>query len=408
VNGTPVVRSLVVAGVRPWPTTDGYRQRLSNFILALAKLGPVDVFCFDEPDSLGPFDTAAVPAGVRLVVAPRATRSLWKRAWSWTTQKVPRSVTVDDPSRLRDIFVPQLAERYDVMLISHIGPWFALQGLVDAPTIVDIDNLDHAILRATAAERRSGSIPDRLRAQIDRIDAERMLQLEFRCAREVAAVVLCSELDVGRSGLPNAHAVPNGYTRHRPPPERRKPGASPRIIFVGLLSYPPNNDAARWFAEDAMPLVRREIPGATFRIVGRGGEALADLRTLPGVELAGEVDDVQAELDESDVSVVPIRFGAGTRLKVVEALANRLPLVCTTIGCEGIDVTDRHSAMLADSAQDLASACIEVIRNDALRARLVDQGERLWQRNYRWEDIHGTIGDLVDTVIRPELDRDAP
>lgn len=108
---------------------------------------------------------------------------------------------------------------------------------------------------------------------------------------------------------------------------------------VGLLSYGPNEDAARWFATTVLPEIRTIVPSVRFRVVGRGHETLREeLADLPGVEFVGAVEHLQGELDQADVAVVPVRFGGGTRLKVLEALANRLPVATTTVGCEGIDV----------------------------------------------------------------------
>jgi len=395
------VRSLVVAGVHPWPATDGYRQRLQAFITALATLGPVDVFCFDDPTRRSnPALESHRPPGVRVIAAERVARPMRTRMWMWATGGLPRSVTVDDANPMLDTFRTELREPYDVALMSHVSQWLNFGELTTAPLIVDIDNLEHLVLRGSATKTAPKSLRERVRRRLDLADSPRMERLERRCASAASAVTLCSELDVGRSGLPNAHVIPNGYARIQSPRRRPTPGDAPEMIFVGLLSYRPNADAVRWFAEEVVPLVRREIPGALFRIVGRGGSELRDLGDLDGVELVGWVENLQAELDRSDLSVAPIRFGGGTRLKVTEALANRLPLVSTTIGSEGIDVVHRRHCMLADSAVDLAVACVEVLRDETLRRTLVSEGEALWEREYRWEHIHHRIAELVDQVIR--------
>jgi len=320
--------------------------------------------------------------------------------WMWVSGELPRSVTVDNSQSLLEAFRAEVSEPYDVALISHVSQWLNFGELTTAPLIVDIDNLEHRVLRDSATQAVPRSLRERVRRRLDLADSLRMERVERRCAEAAIAVTLCSELDVGRSGLSNAHVIPNGYTRVQPPPLRPTPGDAPEMIFVGLLSYRPNADAVRWFAEEVVPLVRCEIPGALFRIVGRGGDAVRDLQDLDGVELVGWVEDLQAQLDRSDLAVVPIRFGGGTRLKATEALANRLPLVSTTIGSEGIDVVHRRHAMLADGAADLAAACVEVLRDETLRHTLVTEGEALWERLYRWEHIHQRIVELVDDVIQ--------
>ena len=142
------------------------------------------------------------------------------------------------------------------------------------------------------------------------------------------------------------------------------------LNFVGALDYEPNTEAVEWLVRDVVPVLRAERHDAVVRIVGRGADRVAWVAGVPGVELVGEVDDVTVELARADVSVVPIRVGAGTRLKVVEALAHRLPIVTTTVGCEGIDVRNGTTALVADDAVAFAEACIRLLRDPDRAARL--------------------------------------
>ena len=108
---------------------------------------------------------------------------------------------------------------------------------------------------------------------------------------------------------------------------------------------------------------------------------------MPGVTVTGAVDDLHEEMLLADVAVVPIRFGSGTRLKVVEALANRIPVVTTTVGCEGIDVVDGEHVLIADDAAAFADACVRLAHDRVVRERLVDAGAELFESNYQWSTI---------------------
>jgi glycosyltransferase involved in cell wall biosynthesis len=112
------------------------------------------------------------------------------------------------------------------------------------------------------------------------------------------------------------------------------------------------------------------------------------------------VADLGPELLGADVSVVPIRVGAGTRLKVVEAMANHLPLVTTTVGCEGIDVVDGRSAMIEDHPRRFADACLQLIGDGALRQRLADTAADLFAERYTWEAIGTTVAELATRTAR--------
>ena len=105
--------------------------------------------------------------------------------------------------------------------------------------------------------------------------------------------------------------------------------------------------------------------------------------------------DVADYLRNSSVVVTPIRFGGGTRIKILEALAYRKAVVSTTKGAEGIEVQSGKNLLLADSPEDLAKACTLLLRDGALRNRLGEEGFRLIRDRYQWKSIEGMVGDIV-------------
>lgn len=394
------MRTLCVAGVYPWPAQDGYRLRLANMIRALADLGDVDFLCATH-DPLG--DVAPPPFELRLGSFPGRHLSPARRVGRWVRSDLPRSQIAPSFADANLAARSWMADHYDVVYLSHISTWNHHRELVAGiPTILDLDNLEHLTIRAARKARPATHRPATwarwaARGPADLIDERRMELLQLQAAAGVEAITLCSALDVQRSGMVNAVVVGNGYDRVAAPPPDRSGG---RILFVGSMGYGPNADGARWFAREILPLVRRAVPGATFRIVGGGESSISDLQALPGVEVVGRVADLQPELDAAALEVVPLRSGSGTRLKVVEALANRLPLASTTLGVEGIDVVDRAHVLLGDTSADLAAACVELLGDSALRRRLSAAGEALWDDRYRWNVMRDSLGALVERVVR--------
>src|SRR5439155_5959673 len=120
--------------------------------------------------------------------------------------------------------------------------------------------------------------------------------LEQRIAGVVESVVVCSELDRLRLGVPNAVVIPNGYTPPGQPARRSKPGDPPTILFVGTLEYAPNADAARFLVKEILPRVRARLPSTRVRIVGGGERRVADLAAVDGVTVTGFVEDIGREL----------------------------------------------------------------------------------------------------------------
>ena len=345
------------------------------------------------------------PDGVRLLRPSVTRRGRSARLLAWARSDIPRIMlgrTVDEAhSRAR----PWLADAYDLQYLSHLDSWYLSGSLVDAPAIVDLDNLENLATRAS--RRLRPAVPDvRLwakwlgRQPFDLVDERRFERTQLRCARDVATVTLCSHLDVERSGMSNAVAIPNGYELAWPARQDRAAsvGDPATVLFVGNMFYGPNLDAARWFAAEILPALRQLHGEVSFRVVGVGGHEFRDLRGIDGVVVTGPVDDLRDEIDRADLAVVPIRFGAGTRLKVVEALANRLPLVTTTIGSEGIEVVDGQHALIADDAATFAAACARALDDAELRSRLIAEGERLFDSTYRWELIRAELAALACQV----------
>jgi glycosyltransferase involved in cell wall biosynthesis len=352
---------------------------------------------------------------VRVLDAPEGPqRALISWLWRWPSSRLPRRLLRRDFRAARARIPDLVAERYDAVLFCHVDAWHATRGLVRGPGVVDFDNLENLAIagrralgpgtdrRSSLAARWRAGLRWRVVSALDRVDERRWDRVQREAATGAGATLVCSELDVVRSGVANAVCIPNGYEFAGAEPSPREPVLAhpdaPVFLFVGRLGYEPNSDAARWFATEVLPAIRRDLPAARFRIVGRDPGSLADLAARPGVDLVGPVDDLAAELGGADVSVVPIRFGAGTRLKVVEALANRLPLVSTSVGCEGIEVVGGRDLLVADDAADFAAACVRVVVDDDLRSSLVADGYRCFDERYRWSTIRATLAEVVADV----------
>jgi polysaccharide biosynthesis protein PslH len=156
------------------------------------------------------------------------------------------------------------------------------------------------------------------------------------------------------------------------------------LLFVGNYDYPPNLDAALWLAQDIFPRVRSQHPAARLSLVGNAPppalQALAD----DHITVTGRVPDVQPYLDRATAFVCPLRFGAGIKNKVLEALASGCPLIATPVSVDGISVTDGQSALIAQDAPSLAAATIRVLADPTLQTSLREQGRAVVMAGYTW------------------------
>jgi glycosyltransferase involved in cell wall biosynthesis len=158
---------------------------------------------------------------------------------------------------------------------------------------------------------------------------------------------------------------------------------SPRLLFLGGLHWPPNADALLTFVREMWPRVRASRPDATLTSVGRDDHSsAAECRAAPGVQLTGWVPEIDPFVQESRVLVVPMRAGSGMRVKILEAMARGLPVVSTSVGCEGIGVEPGRHLLLADTADAFADAVLRVLSDDELAATLARNARALVLERY--------------------------
>lgn len=407
---------LVVAEQYPWPAVDGYRRRLEHMVLGLTQVGSVELLAV-HPGGTVQEPPASVTAHTVAVGDGQSIKS-WGPQWAVASPRSgpPRRVLSVDRSELRAAFIERVVYQPppDLIWYSHIDTWWHLQGIAPGvPSIVDLDNLENLALRLRRKIppwfEPTDSLVQRVKTfgrwtlsrGFDLVDEQRWDQAQRQAAQESAAVVVCSDIDVERSKCANAVVISNGAVAPKNPRSNRRElvGEHPTMLFVGALDYEPNTEAVAWMVNDVMPLIRQKLPTAQLRIVGRGGELVAWANDHEGVTLVGEVDEVEPELANTDISVVPIRVGAGTRLKVVEALAHHIPLVTTTVGCEGVAVEDGTHARIADTAETFAQACVELLENGNERNELATAGAELFAQHYDWISIESHVAQLARSVI---------
>jgi glycosyltransferase involved in cell wall biosynthesis len=193
------------------------------------------------------------------------------------------------------------------------------------------------------------------------------------------------------------HVIPNciDVDAYDGSANKRVPGA---LVFAGSMSYEPNHCAMRWFLSDIYPSVKAEVPGATLAITGDPG--LRHVLTGPGVTHTGVVPDIHQVVASCSVSVVPLRSGGGTRLKIIESLALRTPVVTTSKGAEGLDVRAGEHLLIADTADEFAGAVVRLLRDPEHARGLAENGFKLVRERYNSDVVLPKFLRLVDEVAR--------
>jgi GT2 family glycosyltransferase/glycosyltransferase involved in cell wall biosynthesis len=147
------------------------------------------------------------------------------------------------------------------------------------------------------------------------------------------------------------------------------------LVFVGNYQHVPNTDAARWAATEIMPVVRRSVPDATLQLVGAHMPPEIERLAGPGVEAPGWMPDIAPCYRQARAVIAPLRFGAGVKGKIAEAIEFGVPVIATTVAIEGMDLVDGADVLVADDAEAFAAACVELLVDDELWRRLAAHGQ---------------------------------
>jgi glycosyltransferase involved in cell wall biosynthesis len=170
------------------------------------------------------------------------------------------------------------------------------------------------------------------------------------------------------------------------------------LIFPGALTYSANFDAMIFFLGQVFPLIRAEIPEVRLSITGgHSGIPVERLPSQPGVTLTGYLGDIRPALAQSWACVTPLGIGGGTRLKILEALALGTPVISTSKGAEGLEISPGREVLIADEPHEFAAQVVRVLRDASLRQRLADNG-RAAVRAYHWAEIVASYEQFLDEL----------
>jgi glycosyltransferase involved in cell wall biosynthesis len=172
------------------------------------------------------------------------------------------------------------------------------------------------------------------------------------------------------------------------------------LVYSGSLTYNANFDAMDFFLRKVFPLIQADRPQVKLAITGKlDGVSTNRLPENDGVVFTGYLDDVRPTVARSWVSVVPLRLGGGTRLKILEALALGTPVVATSKGAEGLDLVPGRDLLIADQPVDFAAAVLRLLQDATLRETLSRDGRRAVENRYDWQIIGQRFNDFIEEVV---------
>ncbi|MBV9653416.1 MAG: glycosyltransferase [Acetobacteraceae bacterium] len=332
---------LVIDHLVPEPDRDAGSRNMASFTAAMQRAGMVVKF-WPMNQSYSPHYTEALQKqGVEVIYGPDPTLfSSWIRANGESLDFVLLSRPTVAPNYLAEL---KLFSKAKLIYYGH--------------------DLHFERMHLQASVQKDVAL-GRAASDMERVErwVWRSADVVLHPSAEEAATVAAME-----PGVVSLPVVPFAFNRFGAP---RPPVRSPAILFVAGFSHPPNEDAALWFVREILPLIRAVSPQATLDIVGSHPTAAVRALAGNGVRVTGDVSDgeLASFYETARVAVVPLRFGAGMKLKVVEALRDGVPLVTTPVGAQGLPGL-AGVASVATEPRAIADAVCRLLTDDAAWSR---------------------------------------
>ncbi|HPP74155.1 MAG TPA: glycosyltransferase family 4 protein [Armatimonadota bacterium] len=290
--------------------------------------------------------------------------------------------------------------RFDLVYVDHLQMAQYTAGWGRCPKILDEHNVEYKIIERIA--KSEGLSPKGLFAQIE---WRKLRRWELGTCGKFDMVFTVTDNDkqtfsTENPELQNLVCIPIGvdfssFSQVELDPDARD------IVSIGTMSWPPNIDSILYFANEIYPLVNTKVDGV--RLIVAGSNPPDEIKLLSerdnSIEVTGFVEDIRTVASRAAVFIVPLRSGSGLRVKILNALSMGLPVVSTSVGCEGIGTEAGRHLLVADTPDDFAEAVIRILSNHKLRVELGQEGREFVLANYSWDSIYKRIDAALDSLV---------
>lgn len=391
------MRILFLSRWFPFPANNGSKLRIFNLLRGLSGPHTIDLISFYDPAEGQPETGGLRQFCRRVQVTPwREFDPAGAGALRGFLSAAPRSVVdTHSPVLAQTVHRALEAEKYDLLIASQIdmAPYAVEQEGV--PVLLEEAELGVYAQRALQA----GSLAGRAR--------HGLTWWKYRCYLrglfgKIAACTVVSEQErrLLLAAVPwvNRVAVIPNCIRLQDYEGIATQAEPDALIYTGSFRYDVNYEAMLWFVREVYPLVRAQYPQVKLVVTGD-----TDGKTLPAatnVTLTGALRDVRPGVAAARVVLAPLQTGGGTRLKILEAMALRTPVVSTSKGAEGLEIQPGVHLLVADSPRDFADAVLRLLREDALHRRLAEAGYELVRQKYNWESVLPGFLQLAEETAR--------
>ncbi len=387
------MKILIISTQVPYPPSDGASIRIFNLIRELSRAHEVLLATIvrspaeqENLDGLRPFCRE-----IHAVSLPRGKWKRWTQILTSPFVRDPHLVRINRSEELQQI-VSRLAPQVDVIQAEFPQGGQYINGSANV-TVLDEHNVESELLRSACRFDTWSA-----RRFFDTLQLKKMARFESHLCARVDAILATSGDDASllRTYNRNVMVVPNGIHETTADGEG---SAGPVVTFTGLMNYRANVDAVSYFVRSMWPLVCQAVPDAKLYIVGRKPTPEVLRLRSSTIAVTGEVQDVEPYLQRTSVFVAPIRAGSGTRIKILQAMSQSLPVVSTSLGCQGLEVENGKNILIEDDPKAFAARVVSLLRDPSERARIGSAGWNLVNQRYTWRSIGKQLSEAYGTWV---------
>lgn len=312
-------------------------------------------------------------------------KSLFNVFWGLISGK-PLQVAYFNSNKFNEKLKETLEQgQFDAIHVQHIRMGAHFENLPKSLAVLDLpDAFSLYWKRRMAQEKRF------LHKWWNKLEYKRLLKYEKSMLPLFHLNLVCSEEDqkylIENTGA-NIQILPNGVDTKTFGKKENVEMVNNRILFTGNMDYEPNIDAVNYFVKDIFPEILAVVPQAEFVIAGQRPDARVLSLASEKVKITGFVEDISVEYAKAHIVVAPLRFGAGTQNKVLEALSVGVPVVCTQVGFKGLDIENGEGALLCNDATEFAQQCIQLLTSQNYHQSIASKGSEKIRTKFSWEAI---------------------
>ncbi|RYE24042.1 MAG: glycosyltransferase [Sphingobacteriales bacterium] len=335
---------------------------------------------------------------VHLVYLPK-----WKSALNcipglW--KDVPLQVLYFESAEMRSKLAEVLQQdTFDAIHVQHLRMSPYLDKREELPRILDMPDAFSLYW-----QRRKQMQTNPAKKVFEHIEQQRVARYEYKMLERYNMSLVCSQEDLdylkNKNGVGDIRLLPNGVDLDTFKAGDHDYSHNHTLLFTGNMDYAPNVDAVGYFVKEVLPLIHNKYPNTQFIIAGqRPLKKVQDLAS-DKIKVTGFIKDLAAVYNEASVVVAPLRFGAGTQNKVLEAMAMGVPVVCSNIGFKGLGIQSGEGAIMQTDPAEFAQSVVDLLSSENMRRSVGEKGVNVMHARFGWDAIAKQLEKYLKEIAR--------